>query len=241
MRYAVLSDIHSNREALEAVLAACETERVDAYVCLGDLVGYGPDPGEVIAKVRAREMLTVRGNHDHAAFDPGEDRYFNDWARDAIAWTRERLSADERSYLTELELEARVDGALLVHASPSLPRAWRYVLSAAEAAVEFASFEEAACFIGHSHVPMAVAERGTGVVEIPAEEIEMASGERYIINVGSVGQPRDGDPRAAFGLYDSDRRTYRLARVEYDSEATSQKIFDAGLPSMLGERLLSGR
>jgi len=241
MRYAVLSDIHSNWEALEAVLEACEILTPDAYLCVGDLVGYGPDPSRVIAEVRARDATTVRGNHDHAAFDSGEDRYFNDWAREAIAWTRERLTASERRYLEDLEFTAVADGALLVHASPSEPRAWRYIMSASEAGPEFAMFDESVCFIGHSHVPMAIVQTDSGASEIPGDEIALEPDRRYIINVGSVGQPRDGDPRAAFGIFDSDRRAYRLVRTTYDAEETSRKIFDSGLPTFLGERLLTGR
>jgi diadenosine tetraphosphatase ApaH/serine/threonine PP2A family protein phosphatase len=241
MRHAILSDIHSNLAALEAVLEACEALKPDSYLCIGDLVGYGPDPSGVIAEVRKRASVVVCGNHDHAAFDPEEDRYFNSWAREAIAWTRERLAESERRYLEGLELTAEVDGALLVHASPSAPRAWRYVLSAAEARPEFAAFEEAVCFIGHSHVPMAIAETQSGVSEIASGELALERESRYIINVGSVGQPRDGDPRAAFGIFDSDERTYRLVRVEYDAEAVSRKIIESGLPPFLGERLLGGR
>jgi diadenosine tetraphosphatase ApaH/serine/threonine PP2A family protein phosphatase len=241
MRYAILSDIHSNWEALEAVLEACDREPPDGYLCLGDLVGYGPDPSRVIEEVRAREMVAIRGNHDQAALDADEDRYFNSWAREAIAWTRERLAASERRHLEGLDFTAVVDGAFLVHASPSAPRAWRYVLDAYDARPEFGSFDERACFIGHSHVPMAVVQSESGVAEQGADGISLEPASRYIINVGSVGQPRDGDPRAAFGLYDSEEMTYRLVRVEYDAEATLRKIVDQGLPPFLGERLLAGR
>lgn len=241
MRYAVVSDIHSNWEAFAAVLDAAAAEGVDAYLCLGDLVGYGPDPDRVIAESQARSMLTVRGNHDHAAIDAAEDRFFNDWAREAIAWTRERLSAEDRDYLAGLALTASFDGAFLVHSAPSAPRAWRYVLSAADARVEFPYFDEAVCFIGHSHVPMVVEESESGVSDVREDSARLEAGARHIINVGSVGQPRDGDPRASFGIYDSDQGTYRLVRVGYDAEATSRKILDSGLPPFLGTRLLSGR
>jgi diadenosine tetraphosphatase ApaH/serine/threonine PP2A family protein phosphatase len=241
MRYAVVSDIHSNWEAFAAVLDAAAAEGVDGYLCLGDLVGYGPDPDRVIAEVQERSMVTVRGNHDHAAFDAEEDRFFNDWAREAIAWTRDRLSTEDRDYLARLGLTASIDGALLVHAAPSAPRAWRYVLSAADAQAEFPYFDETVCFIGHSHVPMVVAESESGIRDVREDSARLSSGVRHIINVGSVGQPRDGDPRASFGIYDPDQGTYRLVRVDYDVEATSRKILDSGLPPFLGTRLLSGR
>lgn len=241
MRHAILSDIHGNREALEAVLEACDSLEPDSYLVVGDLVGYGSDPSPVIAGVQKLGAVTVRGNHDHAAFDPAEDRFFNDWAREAIVWTRERLTESERRYLHGLPLTSEVDGALLVHASPSEPSAWRYVLSAAEAGREFASFEQSVCFIGHSHVPLVIAATDGGVAELSDGEIAFEPGTRYIINVGSVGQPRDGDPRAAFGVFDSEERVYRLVRVEYDAEKAFRKIIEAGLPPFLGERLLAGR
>jgi diadenosine tetraphosphatase ApaH/serine/threonine PP2A family protein phosphatase len=239
--YIVLSDIHSNLEALTAVLEAVEPLEPEGFLCLGDVVGYGPNPTEVIGLVQAHGMHTVRGNHDQAAIDDAEDAYFNEWATDAIRWTRSQLSEDDCEFLLDLPLEWESDELLLVHASPSAPRAWRYILSAAAAAFEFAAFEKRICFIGHSHVPMIAAKVNGGVRDIRDTDIELAPGMRLIVNVGSVGQPRDGDPRAAYAVLDLDAGTVRIKRVPYEVEETRGKILASGLPRFLGDRLLKGR
>lgn len=241
MRYAVLSDIHGNAEALEAVLEVADCHGVEAYLCLGDIVGYGPDPARVVGEVVARGMVSVRGNHDEAAVNPDADRYFNDLAAHAIAWTRERLSDAERSVLSELPLTCELDGVLLVHASPGDPGAWRYLLSASEAEPEFREFGQRLCLIGHSHVPMVVAHGDDGFRQLPAGDIRLEPAERYIVNVGSVGQPRDGDARACFVVLDDEEARLRFVRVAYAAERTREKILAVGLPAVLGDRLLVGR
>ncbi len=243
-RYVVLSDIHSNLEALRAVFAAVDGLDVDGFLCLGDVVGYGPDPGAVIELVRQHEMVVVRGNHDNAAVDPGEEVYFNEWAVAAIRWTRDHLIEDDRRYLSDLPLEGSLNDALsvrMVHASPSAPAAWRYVLSLGAAAMEFATFSEQICFIGHSHVPMVAAEVNGSVKGIKAGEIPLLPDVRLIVNVGSVGQPRDGDPRACFVLLDLEEGKIRFERAEYDVERTARKIAASELPAFLGERLHYGQ
>jgi diadenosine tetraphosphatase ApaH/serine/threonine PP2A family protein phosphatase len=240
MRYAVLSDIHGNAEALASVLARVEEEGVDGYLCLGDVVGYGADPGRAIEAVRELRMVTVRGNHDHAAVVPVGAKHFNSLAADAIAWTRERLTEGERTFLAELPYTARLEDVLLVHASPSAPEEWHYVLSIRQATAEFAAFDEAVSLIGHSHTPMIVVETASGVRELLGDETRLMPGSRYLVNVGSVGQPRDGDPRAAFAILDLDRAHVRIERVVYDVEKARDKILEAGLPRFLGERLLEG-
>jgi diadenosine tetraphosphatase ApaH/serine/threonine PP2A family protein phosphatase len=240
VRYAVLSDIHGNAEALAAVLGRAEEEGVDGYLCLGDVVGYGPDPARAIEAVRALKMVTVRGNHDDAAVDPAGARHFNAWARDAILWTRERLTEDELGFLDGLPYTARVDNVLLVHASPSAPAEWRYVLSSRAAVPEFDAFEQAVCLIGHSHSPMIVALAGSGAHELLTDETAIERGTRYLVNVGSVGQPRDGDPRAAYAILDLERMHVRIERTAYDADTTRRKILESGLPRFLGDRLLEG-
>ena len=241
MRYAVLSDVHSNLEALSAVLETIGRMRIDSLLCLGDLVGYGPNPDECVELLRSRAQPVVRGNHDHAAVTPGHERYFNAWGQAAIRWTRGIASRENLAYLAGLPLTARAGGALLVHASPSVPEAWRYVIDADDAAEEFAAFGERVCLIGHSHVPL-VAEWSAGEsLDVTAPEVPLAEGRRYIVNVGSVGQPRDGDPRAAFGVLDLDESRVELCRVAYDASRTREKIRGAGLPLFLGDRLLRGQ
>lgn len=240
MLHAILSDIHSNLEALLAVVDAASAEGATSIMCLGDVVGYGADPIEVVSLVSGRSGLTVRGNHDQAASEPGAEAGMNDWARAAAVWTREHMSEDEILFLSGLPLEAEADGALLVHASPRDPEDWGYILGTNDASRAFSSLRESLCFVGHSHVPAFFEETNSGARAIPLGELRLQHGHRYIVNVGSVGQPRDGDPRACFALFDSDDRTVRLVRVDYDADVARDKIIEAGLPRELGERLLKG-
>ncbi len=241
MRYAILSDTHANLEALTAVLAAVEALDVDGYLCVGDIVGYGPDPAEVLARVRSLCAAVVLGNHDHAAVNAKEGKYFNPWGAEALAWTRERLPKNDLEFLAGLPLSYVIEGVRLVHASPRRSDRWEYVMSVRDAAREFGAFKESICFIGHTHIPMFVETTGGRVRGIAGEELRLKTGARYIINVGSVGQPRDGDPRACFALLDQDAGTVRFHRVEYDAERTREKIIEAGLPRLLGDRLMDGR
>lgn len=241
MRYAVVSDVHSNAEALDAVLGAVDSIGVDGVLCLGDLVGYGADPNRVIDLIRARSTNVVRGNHDHAAVEPGHEAYFNPWGQAAVRWTRKQLTKENRAYLSGLPLAQSVSGVRLVHACPSEPETWRYIMDADDAAFEFDCFTETLCFIGHTHVPFCAVSAGSDVDALFDEEIALEGGKRYLINAGSVGQPRDRDPRASFCVLDLDRRTVRRHRVEYDAPAARDKIIAAGLPRFLGDRLMRGQ
>jgi diadenosine tetraphosphatase ApaH/serine/threonine PP2A family protein phosphatase len=241
VRYAVLSDIHGNLQALRAVLKAVDDMELDHLVCLGDVVGYGANPNEVIELISERSEMTIRGNHDEAALDPSQEAYFNAWAVEAIRWTREQLTDESVSFLSELPYVNRLDDVLLVHASPRDPEKWRYILSPQAAAAEFDAFEESFCLIGHSHVPMIVLRTEVGASELLEDEVALPAGARVIMNVGSVGQPRDGDPRACFAVLDIEDRSASLVRVRYDAEAAHRLIIEAGLPFFLGERLLLGQ
>lgn len=240
MLQAILSDIHSNLEALRAVLEAADSAGADDIVCLGDVVGYGADPVEVIALVRERASAAVIGNHDVAAIERGAEDGMNEWARAAAVWTREQLDADAVEFLSALTLTATAGNALLVHASPTAPADWEYLTTERGASVAFRSFDEPICFVGHTHVPD-VFEEVDGLARV-AEKAEgsLLPERRYVVNVGSVGQPRDGDPRACFALFDPSERELRLVRVAYDVEAARNKIVAAGLPVQLGDRLLEG-
>jgi diadenosine tetraphosphatase ApaH/serine/threonine PP2A family protein phosphatase len=241
VKYAILSDIHGNLEALLAVLEVIDDLDVDSIVCLGDVVGYGANPNEVLEITRDRAESTVLGNHDKAAIDPGEEVYFNSWAVQAIRWTREELTDESVEYLKSLPLESFLEDVRLVHASPGDPARWRYVLSPQAAAQEFSTFEESFCFIGHSHVPMIVLRTEVGASELLDGEVALPAGARVLINVGSVGQPRNGDPRACFAVLDLDDRSARLVKVPYDLHTARAKIIEAGLPRFLGDRLLLGQ
>ena len=241
MRYAIVSDIHGNLEAFTAVLEEIDARDVDGILCLGDVVGYGANPNEVIELARERMGATTRGNHDHAAVEPSEESHFNSWAVQAIRWTRDQLTETNLAYLGELPYESFLEDVLLVHASPTEPRSWRYVLSPQAAAREFNAFDESFCFIGHSHVPMIVLRTEVGTSELLDGEVALPAGARVLINVGSVGQPRDGDPRACFAMLDLDDRSAALVRVPYDHHTARSKIIEAGLPRFLGDRLLLGQ
>lgn len=240
MRYLILSDIHANHEALTAVLDRAKDLAVDRYICLGDIVGYGASPEAAVELVRELDPIVVLGNHDSAVLDEREAFAFNCQARDAVSWTRLHLSEESRAYLGSLPLVRRVDSILCVHASPSRPAKWSYLLSAAATVNQFTAFSEQLCLVGHSHCPLIVKMTEYGPTALKGPTEWLAVDGRYIINVGSVGQPRDGDPRAAFGLLDSDEGVITVLRAEYDTAAARERIIRAGLPSILGDRLLDG-
>ena len=232
MRLAVLSDVHANLDALRAVLAEADARGADALVCLGDVVGYGPDPGACVDLVRERCTSTVIGNHD-AAVARGEGLAVlpPDGQAAALA-QRGWLSPDQTAWLAGLPLTAVAHGVTLVHASPDEPASWHRLDSFGAVQAQFGAFETDVCFVGHSHTPAVVSDQ-LGVTRV-------RPGHRYLINVGSVGQPRDRDPRAAFGLYDTDTMTYELVRVYYDVARTRLRVSERGLPAGLGERLAIG-
>jgi diadenosine tetraphosphatase ApaH/serine/threonine PP2A family protein phosphatase len=241
MRWAIVSDIHSNLEALEAVLAALEPERPEALVCLGDFVGYGASPNECIERLRPRLAAAVAGNHDWAACGRMRLGSFSGDAAQAARWTGTQLTPEHRDYLAGLPLTARWQGALLVHAAPAVPERWAYVLSPADAAEEFTAFDEPLGFIGHSHYPGAFELDGRRAIRYTrAAEIRIEPGRRYLVTVPSVGQPRDGDPRAGCLIVDEQAGLLRQLRIGYDVDAAMRRIREAGLPRFLSERLLAG-
>lgn len=241
MKYAIISDIHSNLEALEACLQVIDAEKVDAIVCLGDIVGYGANPNECVDLVRARADHVVVGNHDCAAIGTTDTDYFNPDARAAVDWTRAALTAENLAYLRDLRTTLQVEGALLVHSSPSAPRDWLYIFNLREAVQEFRSFTQRICFVGHSHFPGFFIERGQEYAQKAPPSVVVGPGERAIVNVGSVGQPRDGDARAAFAFYDDARGRAEIKRVFYDVERVRSRILaEAALPKSAAERLVWG-
>jgi predicted phosphodiesterase len=240
MRIAVLSDIHSNLAALEAVQN--DLPAIDEVWALGDIVGYGPQPNEVIRSLQAMGARSVLGNHDGAAIGTVDPRDFNPEAARAIAWTAEVIDDNSRSYLATLP-EVRRDGQLTaVHGSPRDP-VWEYIVSASVAADNLAAFETTLCLFGHTHLPI-VFRASAGEVETvratPDEPITL-NGERCLINPGSVGQPRDGNPAASYMLLDPESGSLEFRRVAYQVEVTQRLIRDADLPPRLAERLAYGR
>ena len=240
MVHAILSDIHGNLEALEAVLADLDRRRPASVVCLGDFVGYGASPNECIERLRPRLEESVVGNHDLAAVGKLALRGFHEDAASAARWTDAALTPANRAWLESLPFERAWQGARLVHAAPSKPSEWRYVLSPRDAQREFGAFEERVCFIGHSHFPCVFDQGPAGLHFRRDDEITLEPGHRYLVTVGSGGQPRDGDPRACFALYDPEAGFVRNVRLEYDVESAMKKIVAAGLPGFLAERLQWG-
>jgi diadenosine tetraphosphatase ApaH/serine/threonine PP2A family protein phosphatase len=240
VRYAVLSDVHANLEALEAVLTDA-APRADGVLCLGDVVGYGADPEACVELLATRGQVLVAGNHEHGVAGLLDLDWFNPWARTAAEWTRERLDDAHRAWLGALPLTAEVGDATLVHASPDRPDEWEYLMSAEDGFAVFGAFATRLCFVGHSHLPGVWSLGSSGPAFEPGSvEIALEAGRRYLVNVGSVGQPRDRDPRAAYALWDLDRGVVAIRRVAYDVGAALAKILASGLPRFLADRLALG-
>ncbi len=241
MRYAVVSDVHSNIEALDAVFSGLRED--DAVLCLGDIVGYGPNPNECVEKIRARATATVLGNHDVAAIDNFGLAYFNPAAREAMKWTQSVLTPENLAWLDGLGYEFRMPDFLLVHGAPV--NYFEYVLDKPAAARAFAATDAPLIFIGHTHIAEVYALRPDGSIEHAhlqkGGEVALEDGVRYLINVGSVGQPRDLNPRSSFGVYDAAARTVTITRVEYPIARVQEKIASAHLPDALARRLVVGR
>jgi diadenosine tetraphosphatase ApaH/serine/threonine PP2A family protein phosphatase len=242
MRLLVLSDIHANLTAFEAVLADADGQW-DGVWFLGDLVGYGPDPNEVIGRLQALDAVALSGNHDWAVLGKLDLFDFNEDARRSVEWTRRQLTEENRDYLQTLPPQ-RVEGVFsMAHASPRHP-VWEYILDLETAFENFAFFDTAVCLVGHSHMPLLFrinddGEDLVGYVTSHGETVELGLG-RTILNPGSVGQPRDGDPRAAYALLDTDAGRWEYRRVAYDIEAVQQRMRDAGLPQRSILRLEQG-
>jgi len=242
LRLAVISDIHSNLEALTAVFEEIENRDIDKIVCLGDIVGYGPNPKECIELVKTKCDAIIIGNHDVACFNHSELYYFNRFAKQALEWTTDQLENNQLDFLKSLPDSSIYANSRLVHSNPHFPQSWDYVLSIDDAIFNFAAFEEKVCFIGHSHQPIIYIEnQGQKYSFAENSEITFQPSCRYIINVGSVGQPRDHNPASAFGIMDTAAQHYELIRVAYDIEKTQAKMHAAGLPSFLAERLMAGK
>jgi diadenosine tetraphosphatase ApaH/serine/threonine PP2A family protein phosphatase len=241
VRYALLSDVHGNLEALRAVLddaATCS----DVLLCLGDVVGYGADPEACIEAVAARCPVIVGGNHEHAVAGLLDLDWFNGHARAAAEWTRDRLDDDHRAWLAALPLVRELEDATLVHASPAQPEEWDYLVRAEDGYAAFGAFPTRLCFVGHTHVPAVWVQGSWGHdFRLAVDEVPIDPGCRYIVSVGSVGQPRDRDPRAAYALWDTTTRRVTIRRVRYDVGAARAKILAARLPRILGDRLAEGR
>ncbi len=236
MKTAVISDVHSNIEALSAVFSALEQTGIERVICLGDIVGYGADPNDCLHLIKEKCDVVIRGNHDSAVSGSEEYSSFNPEAEEAIYWTRNRISEEWKSYLESLPMIFEENGIVYVHSSPHKPERWSYIVSREDALFEFRYFKGSAAFIGHSHLSGIFCHDGDRF----DDEVILNEEKRYIINVGSVGQPRDGNSNAAYAVYDDTMKLVSINRVAYDVESAAEKIKDAGLPGFLSSRLTAG-
>ncbi|TFH00387.1 MAG: metallophosphoesterase [Calditrichales bacterium] len=237
MPVAIISDIHGNLEALNEILNYLAAHDIQKINCLGDIVGYGPNPNECVEILSEKCEKVVIGNHDHAAIGLTSTEYFNDFAKISTQWTSNNLTKENKEFLHGLEFSYETENYFAVHSTPSTPTMWHYVLSEIDAQHEFKYFDRPICFIGHSHFPIVFNDQGgfSRAITVPLEK-----DRKYIVNVGSVGQPRDGNPKTCFCIYHENDHTVEFVRLDYDIDKTRDKIIKAGLPVFLADRLAKG-
>ena len=241
MRYGIFSDVHSNLEAFETVLDSYQSEDIDEYICVGDIVGYGADPSPCIDIVKKLTPCNICGNHDRAVCGLFDVSYFNAAAREAALWTRDVIPQEDLDYLKSLELTCKKKEFVVVHGSLQSPESFNYILSSYDAYKTIERMQVPVCFVGHSHVAGVFLFDGEKMGYSQKERIAIEPGKKYVINVGSVGQPRDGDKRASYACYDVEKKVAEIKRVSYDIEKAKNKILKANLPPRLAYRLLEGR
>ena len=240
LRYGIFGDIHGNHDALDAVLEVLEQERVDTYLCTGDVVGYGAEPSKCIKTVREKCIICLAGNHDHAACGKLDTEFFNVFAKQVAQWTQAHLSDDEKKWLAGLPFVCHFEDFTLAHGSAHSPEVFNYITTIFDAELSFECLDKPVLFYGHTHIPLAFFDTVPMTYTMDQEIVINPEG-KTLINIGSVGQPRNEDPRASFAVYDSDEGIVRLHRIPYDVKAAGKKIIDAGLPEALAIRLELGK
>ena len=240
MRYALIADIHSNLEALEVVLNDAKEQKCTHYACVGDVVGYGANPKECLDIVRSMGMPVVKGNHDEYCSSEEDLEGFNPHAAEAVNWTRKQLSKEDRAWLRDQKYIRLVASFSMVHATLDGPQRWGYVFDKLAAAASFTYQNTAVCFFGHTHVPVAFV-RDSMVRGGTYSKVRVEPGKKYFVNVGAVGQPRDGNPKSGYVVYDLNESTIELRRLDYDIPKAQKKIIEAGLPQRLADRLAVGK
>lgn len=240
MRYAIFGDIHGNYDALEAVLKYLDKERIDVYLCTGDVVGYGAEPGRCIETVRERCITCLAGNHDHAACGKLDTEFFNIFAKQVANWTRQKLTDAERQWLSDLPFVCHFEDFMLAHGSAHSPEVFNYITTIFDAELSFECLDKPLLFYGHTHIPLAFFDT-VPMTYTMDQEVRINPEGKTLVNVGSVGQPRDEDPRASFAIYDSAKQVVQLIRIPYDVKAAGKKIIEAGLPEALAIRLELGK
>lgn len=243
MRYAIFGDIHGNYDALETVVAAMKEHNPDQYICMGDVVGYGAEPVRCIETVLSLNCDTIAGNHDWAAIERISIDFFNAYAKAAALWTRDALNDEHKAWLGELPLTLTYDHCAVAHGTFHQPEAYNYIQTVFDAQLSFEALknlDSVVGFLGHSHVPVGFFDTDPITYTLDAE-IPVEEDAAMIVNVGSVGQPRDENPQAAWCLYDTEARTITINRLDYDIDAAAAKIREAGLPEILAQRLYHGK
>jgi predicted phosphodiesterase len=240
MRYAVIADIHANLEAFEVVLADTKEQKCTHYCCVGDVVGYNANPKECLDIVRSMGMPVVKGNHDEYCSSEEDLEGFNPHAAEAVNWTRKQLGKEDRQWLRDLKYVRLVASFSMVHATLDGPQRWGYVFDKLAAAASFTYQNTSVCFFGHTHVPVAFV-RDSVVRGGTYSKFRVEPGKKYFVNVGAVGQPRDGNPKAGYVVYDLNEGTIELRRLDYDIPKAQKKIMEAGLPQRLADRLALGK
>lgn len=242
MIYGIISDIHGNLEALQTVLEHLKSykKKIDKIICLGDIVGYGADPGECIRITREISDFILAGNHDFAVCEQTSVEDFNQYAKEAVLWSRDALNKEELDFLKKLPLIYREKDTDFVHSSLHRPESWRYLFGTPDTFIDFQLMEKKILFVGHTHVPVIFENDGREIKALNSSELSLDVDKKYIINSGSVGQPRDRDPRASFAIFDLERNFVEIIRVEYNIKEAQRKILDAGLPEVLATRLSYG-
>lgn len=243
MRYALFADIHSNLEAFQAVREEFKKEKIDEYVCLGDIVGYAANPNECLNLARELNPLTIiAGNHDWASVGKTGIDYFRSLAKEAILWTQKELAEENKNFLQNLPLTKEFDDFVIVHGSLYAPQEWHYIFTLRDAKRNFDEQKKRICFIAHSHQPFIISQDRERKCEgVKGMRVSLRDDYRYLINIGSVGQPRDGNPDACYCLYDRDKKEIELKRTPYQIKKAQDKIISAGLPQELAWRLSLGR
>ncbi|WP_456456294.1 metallophosphoesterase family protein [Thermovibrio sp.] len=239
MRIAILSDIHSNFHALKSVSRKIKELSCSSVWVLGDIVGYGAFPNECVKWVRENASVAVLGNHELAVLGLIDPYTFNPYAAESLIWTKERLNRENRDYLASLSIQAITDCCHLVHDSPANPGTASYILTKRDAYLNLLKQQKELAFFGHTHIPAAYRLWGPEVDVLSPFKVYLRSG-RYLINPGSVGQPRDGNPKASFGVLDLKEKTFTLYRVEYNLKAAAREILRAGLPKIFAARIIMG-
>ncbi len=240
MKFAIIADIHGNWEALQVVLEDIQHQKCTHYACVGDVVGYNANPKECLDLIRSMGMPVVKGNHDEYCSSEDALEGFNPHAAEAVNWTRKQLTTDDRQWLRDLKYTRMVTSFSMVHATLDGPQRWGYVFDKLGAAASFPYQTTQVCFFGHTHVPVAFI-RDSMVRGGTYSKFKVEPGKKYFVNVGAVGQPRDGNPKAGYVVYDMDASTIELRRLDYDIATAQEKIRAAGLPERLAERLAFGK